>query len=53
VSNVTNMAYMFDQATAFNQDLSLWCVTGFPSEPSGFGNSSGTNPVWGTCPVVD
>jgi hypothetical protein len=45
---------MFSGASLFSQDLTGWCVTDFPSEPSGFSaNSSLTNvqlPVWGTCP---
>ena len=40
--------------TAFNQDLTSWCVTNIAAEPSGFASSSSlTNankPVWGTCP---
>ena len=47
------MNYMFYNATAFNQDLSKWCVSNFSSEPSEFASSSLTNankPVWGTCP---
>jgi len=55
VSKVTDMRYMFNQATAFNQDISKWCVTNITSEPSDFaagsGLSSSTKPKWGTCPV--
>ena len=53
VSGVTVMGSMFRYAFAFNQDLSQWCVTDIDPEPSFFGNSSGTNPVWGTCPAVN
>jgi len=50
------MSYMFCDASAFNQNLSGWCVTLIPSKPSGFddGATSWTDPnwrpVWGTCP---
>lgn len=42
-------------ALNFSQDLSMWCVTPHPIEPSGF-NQNGImtmqqKPVWGTCPV--
>jgi hypothetical protein len=51
---VTDMTSMFSNATAFNQDLTSWCVTNIAAEPSGFAtSSSSTNankPVWGTCP---
>jgi predicted phage tail protein len=40
---------MFYRASAFNQDLSGWCVTNTTSAPTNFGNA-GTDPVWGTCP---
>ena len=58
VSNVTDMNFLFSGATAFNQDLSQWCVPDISpanpfTSPASFGNISGTNPVWGTCPVVD
>lgn len=52
VSSVTDMESMFQFAAFFNQDLSTWCVDQIENEPSNFGNDSGTNPVWGTCPVV-
>jgi hypothetical protein len=45
---------MFQEATAFNQDLTGWCVKNIASEPSEFAiNSSLTDenkPIWGTCP---
>jgi hypothetical protein len=51
---VTNMVQMFSFATAFNQDLTGWCVTNISTEPGSFANNSAlTNankPVWGTCP---
>jgi hypothetical protein len=54
VSNVTSMFGTFYNSLGFNQDLSNWCVSGFPSEPSEFsqGATSWTQPkpVWGTCP---
>jgi len=39
VSNVTNMAYMFSSATAFNQDLSSWSVDGV-TDCSNFSDST-------------
>jgi len=54
VSNVTDMFQMFGGASAFNQDLSGWCVTNITSEPTSFSLSSplseDNKPVWGTCP---
>jgi hypothetical protein len=48
------MDSMFLAATAFNQDLSGWCVTNIVSEPADFSTGSalteGNKPVWGTCP---
>jgi hypothetical protein len=45
---------MFFEATAFNQDLSGWCVTNINPEPTNFAVvsalTSGNKPVWGTCP---
>jgi hypothetical protein len=42
------------KTSAFNQDISGWCVTNITSEPTDFStNSPLTNankPVWGTCP---
>jgi len=56
VSNVTNMNLMFNLASAFNQDISNWCVTNIVSEPTVFSDNSPlieTNkPVWGTCPSL-
>ena len=54
VSNVTYMTSAFENASAFNQDLTSWCVTNIAAEPANFGIISAlTNankPVWGTCP---
>jgi len=54
VSNVTNMVSMFMESSAFNQDISSWCVTNIDSEPAGFSIDSilteSNMPVWGTCP---
>lgn len=51
---VTNMDGMFNGATIFNDDLSGWCVTNIPSEPTNFSTGSALSapnkPVWGTCP---
>jgi hypothetical protein len=50
------MIQMFYAATAFNQDLSGWCVTLIPTAPSDFAtgttawNKTNRIPVWGTCP---
>ena len=41
-------------ATAFNQDLSGWCVSNITSQPNSFAEGSdlteSNRPVWGTCP---
>jgi surface protein len=48
------MNNMFKDATAFNQDLSSWCVTNLTTAPTEFdtGATAWTlpKPVWGTCP---
>jgi len=48
------MVEMFDNASAFNQDLSGWCVTLISSEPEDFDYLATSwylpRPVWGTCP---
>jgi hypothetical protein len=46
---------MLNNATAFNQDLTGWCVGNFGGLPSNFaGGTSGLSlenyPIWGTCP---
>jgi surface protein len=60
VSKVTNMNSMFSQSftssTSFDQDISGWCVSLIPTQPTNFalnGRSTWTSaekPVWGTCP---
>lgn len=56
VSSVTDMSFMFWYNGVFNQDLSNWCVTLIPTEPSLFASDTPSwvlpKPVWGTCPVV-
>jgi hypothetical protein len=51
----TNMNYMFDGATVFNQDLTAWCVQFVTELPTDFATGSALSPsnypVWGTCPV--
>jgi hypothetical protein len=54
------MGYMLYSANLFNQDLSSWCVTNIPSEPTYFSYYTQMNadpasdenqqPIWGTCP---
>lgn len=56
-SNITNISYMFADASSFNQDLSMWCVTNLPTKPASFNSGASLLvgaklPVWGTCPVV-
>jgi len=51
---------MFHNASAFDKDLSRWCVTTYPSNyHSGYGRFTNVNPYlnhttfhpkWGTCP---
>ena len=54
VSVVRGMQGMFGFATSFNQDLSNWCVTNIPSEPTDFAAGASSwvlpKPIWGTCP---
>jgi len=54
IEAVTNMSYMFRGASAFNQDLSGWCVALIPSEPAYIDDYATSwtkpRPVWGTCP---
>ena len=53
------MGYMFNTATAFNQDVSGWCVPNIGSEPSNFNTNANATwrgdankqPQWGTCPA--
>jgi len=50
------MDYMFGTqgATAFNQNLSGWCVSFITSKPTDFDTGATSwvlaRPVWGTCP---
>jgi hypothetical protein len=48
------MSSMFEDAEAFNQDLSGWCVGLIPSAPPSFDaravSWTAARPVWGTCP---
>ena len=54
MSNVSFMSFMFRSASAFNQDLSGWCVSNISSENLQFSTNSALTdanlPVWGTCP---
>jgi surface protein len=54
VSAVTNMDEMFLRASAFNRDLSGWCLTNITSTPAAFDLDAEAwvlpRPVWGTCP---
>ena len=34
------MSYMFSNASAFNQDISGWCVTDITNEPEFFSDNS-------------
>ena len=53
LSSAVNLSYMFDGATAFNQDLTDWCIPNIYSIPNGFAAnsslSSANYPLWGTC----
>ncbi|MBA4158679.1 MAG: hypothetical protein H0X65_14560 [Gemmatimonadetes bacterium] len=51
------MSAMFSGATAFNRDLSGWCVSNIPFKPDGFDTEAtswtlaNSRPLWGTsCP---
>jgi hypothetical protein len=47
VSSVTNMSYMFNGATAFNQDLQSWNVASGVLKTEMFaGSAVGTLPTW-------
>ena len=50
VSNITNMANMFEGATTFNQDLSPWNVVGIPALPAAFASGAVgwtlPKPIW-------
>jgi surface protein len=49
---------MFSGASAFDQNLSQWCVSKITSKPyefdknSAFENQSAKQPQWGECPVI-
>jgi len=49
------MIEMFRNATAFNRDISRWCVTNISYEPDNFSTNSALTtlkkPVWGVCPA--
>ena len=55
-SAVTDMTLMFGYNDAFDQDLSGWCVSLIPSQPSDFDlyatswTLPDSRPIWGTCP---
>lgn len=48
-------SYLFYAATAFDQDISNWCVTNQPDKPGNFDKNAGfegqtaKQPQWGTC----
>ena len=55
-TNITDITELFYQATSFDQNLSLWCVSLIPTMPDNFNTGAtllvGANlPVWGTCPT--
>ena len=45
---------MFFYASAFNQNLTGWCVSNITTEPETFAQGSAlteaNKPIWGTCP---
>jgi surface protein len=55
-STTTGMVRMFRNNTAFNQNLSGWCVPSIPSLPLEFDTGAtawtlpNSRPIWGTCP---
>ncbi len=56
VGKVTAMAYMFNNAAAFNGDISSWCETLIATVPEGFATGANVNwttgrqPTWSACP---
>ena len=53
VGNVTNMDGMLAGVYGAVFDLSNWCVTNIPVEPTEFGSiPAEKRPVWGTCPYA-
>lgn len=57
VSAVISMNRFAANSPNFNLNLSNWCVSGIPAEPTDFKTGSGlveeNLPTWGTCPVQD
>lgn len=53
-ANLENMDGAYNDASAFNQNLSGWCVPNILSEPPDFSAGASSwvlpKPVWGTCP---
>jgi len=53
VGSAEFMEWMF-HSSDFNQDISTWCVSNIPSEPTNFSTEAPltdvNKPVWGTCP---
>ena len=45
-SSATNMTWMFNQATFFNQDITGWCVPFIGSQPGNFGTNVANQPNW-------
>jgi surface protein len=56
VGNVSAFDYMFQDAAAFNGDISNWCVSTIASDPGDFATGANVNwtvgrqPTWGACP---
>lgn len=49
VSSATNMSSMLFGSGTYTHDLTGWCVTNIPSEPTGWTGVT-LKPIWGTCP---
>jgi len=53
---VNGMNRMFENNSAFDQNISGWCVSNIPTRPTNFDTgtnaswTAGEKPVWGTCP---
>jgi hypothetical protein len=50
---VIDMVWMFYGPSSFNKDLTKWCVTNIPVEPSNFSFytlTAANKPIWGICP---
>jgi hypothetical protein len=56
ISNVVTLDGFLGYTTSFNQDLSSYCVSQFPTEPKTFSLESAienkNKPIWGTCPEI-